>query len=874
MLFTALVLTIPAMTNVALLLFLMYCIYACWGMQMFARVKPGEILDEHVNFQSFGHSLLTLVRCSTGESWNILMYDAAVRDQCDPFPAYDPEYCGPGRAGRDLLPDGRPCKVYEGCGDNLSFFFFLSFSVIVGYVFLNLFIAVIMEGFESVNEATSENAEVEASEHGMGVSFQSTNDDEKDQNGGGGGSGGGGRGSDSQDKDGNVLSNIRNAMGDSDFIEIDSYVCGLTTIEYRYFSSMWSSFDTNLAMALSQERAYALLTKWLVEAQDAACTLPLDYDNRMPLRDEQWVREQIEHSEHMSMPVFTKVRSDFTATTNDDVTAEPELVKKGIGMVLEPNADAGGHLRYERGPSSSMIAIGGSGSSGADRRGSKQQQQHQQQLASAATRSKLAAISELSPEMRLQRMQNEARKIQYESQFLHGYEDVLRCASKLLCVVFLEHFEEMQLKKSETLLQAHAVMSGSTNVEMLARAGKKNQVYMSNLEDLARKDLRQWLQHRRLVKRTITQLDLPRTKQHVRDGDGDGDTSGGLSAVEEEGGGENGKRHRPGLEVAGVAAVTVATMHRRGSMRKGRKQPPTELTLEDGTRSITHTRYIAMVSPLRLLAHESAGLGASASAGASAMREVAAPPGDMQSMRLEFVLKSVGYSCTPNDRKLVWFTPPTISHPPQMLSAVPADTKTKVASAKTATGTDETSSSSVTTKAGELQAPKEGILTLTSDTHVRKLDATQALELSNCKACGPFCFAIVGKEAVALSGLLSRTEQRACTWVLEAGTEEEREEWVAAVESAVLDCIKVHDNYTARASLVDTGAGTGSASGIGKLFDTAKKPSASTRIPTTKSALLSPKGSSAVVAVDVSNENGNRDGLISSNSNGSKKTVV
>jgi hypothetical protein len=56
MLLITLIKTIPGMTNVALLLFLMYCIYACWGMQLFAKTKatPGGLLDDHLNFQSFG----------------------------------------------------------------------------------------------------------------------------------------------------------------------------------------------------------------------------------------------------------------------------------------------------------------------------------------------------------------------------------------------------------------------------------------------------------------------------------------------------------------------------------------------------------------------------------------------------------------------------------------------------------------------------------------------------------------------------------------------------------------------------------------------------------------------------------------------------
>lgn len=69
--------SLPALINVGSLLFLFLYIYAVLGMNLFASVKLQSNLNERANFQSFGLSLLTLFRASTGENWNYLMNEAA-----------------------------------------------------------------------------------------------------------------------------------------------------------------------------------------------------------------------------------------------------------------------------------------------------------------------------------------------------------------------------------------------------------------------------------------------------------------------------------------------------------------------------------------------------------------------------------------------------------------------------------------------------------------------------------------------------------------------------------------------------------------------------------------------------------------------------
>lgn len=55
---------------------LLLLVYAVLGVDNFAKVQLQENLNEHANFRYFWDAMLTLFRCTTGESWNALMHDA------------------------------------------------------------------------------------------------------------------------------------------------------------------------------------------------------------------------------------------------------------------------------------------------------------------------------------------------------------------------------------------------------------------------------------------------------------------------------------------------------------------------------------------------------------------------------------------------------------------------------------------------------------------------------------------------------------------------------------------------------------------------------------------------------------------------------
>lgn len=144
-LITTLLITLPALSNIAGLLFLLYFIYAIMGVQIFAKVKYGESLNHHAHFRDFGTALITLVRSSTGEAWNDIMYDLSDDTACTTDPSYNDNMCG--------FNDFEGCTPLDGCGSPAAYPFFFSFMLLVSFVMLNLFIGVILDTMSELSSA-------------------------------------------------------------------------------------------------------------------------------------------------------------------------------------------------------------------------------------------------------------------------------------------------------------------------------------------------------------------------------------------------------------------------------------------------------------------------------------------------------------------------------------------------------------------------------------------------------------------------------------------------------------------------------------------------------------------------------------------------
>ena len=83
------------------------------------------------------------MRCSTGEAWNSVMMDAArprsILFQCNPEADY-----------YSILANNMQT---DGCGSDVSLLYFQSFSLLVSQIFLNLFIAIIIDSFLGQSDA-------------------------------------------------------------------------------------------------------------------------------------------------------------------------------------------------------------------------------------------------------------------------------------------------------------------------------------------------------------------------------------------------------------------------------------------------------------------------------------------------------------------------------------------------------------------------------------------------------------------------------------------------------------------------------------------------------------------------------------------------
>ncbi|RLN86576.1 hypothetical protein BBJ28_00004388 [Nothophytophthora sp. Chile5] len=134
-----LAITLPSLVNIGGFLLLVFFIYAAVGVQLFAKVKLDGLVTSHANFQGISVAMVTLMRCATGERWNDLMHQLAVTDDCVNDPSYDPTMCG--------FADFDGCTPLDGCGTSVAFLYFCSFTMLITYVLLNIFIAVILEGF-------------------------------------------------------------------------------------------------------------------------------------------------------------------------------------------------------------------------------------------------------------------------------------------------------------------------------------------------------------------------------------------------------------------------------------------------------------------------------------------------------------------------------------------------------------------------------------------------------------------------------------------------------------------------------------------------------------------------------------------------------
>ena len=139
--FETFIITIPALANIGGLLLLLLYLYVIIGVQLFAPVMLQTHLNKHSNFQTFFRSFMTLFRASTDEGWNDIMRDITHGRgplfQCIDDPNYD---------------DYKESDETVRRGSIFGQVFLASFILFVQVIFLNLFIAIILQGFDFMNK--------------------------------------------------------------------------------------------------------------------------------------------------------------------------------------------------------------------------------------------------------------------------------------------------------------------------------------------------------------------------------------------------------------------------------------------------------------------------------------------------------------------------------------------------------------------------------------------------------------------------------------------------------------------------------------------------------------------------------------------------
>ncbi|XP_048366610.1 sodium channel protein type 5 subunit alpha-like isoform X2 [Sphaerodactylus townsendi] len=136
----ALMMSLPALFNIGLMLFLVMFIYAIFGMANFAYVKKEHGIDDMFNFQTFANSMLCLFQITTSAGWDGLL---------NPILNTGPPYCDP---------YGNHTHSSKGdCGSPaVGILFFVTYIIISFLIVVNMYIAIILENFSVATEESTE----------------------------------------------------------------------------------------------------------------------------------------------------------------------------------------------------------------------------------------------------------------------------------------------------------------------------------------------------------------------------------------------------------------------------------------------------------------------------------------------------------------------------------------------------------------------------------------------------------------------------------------------------------------------------------------------------------------------------------------------
>ncbi|XP_076844007.1 sodium channel protein type 4 subunit alpha A [Brachyhypopomus gauderio] len=128
----ALMMSLPALFNIGLLLFLIMFIFSIFGMSNFGYVRKHGGVDDIFNFETFGNSMICLFEITTSAGWDGLLLPTLNSGP----PDCDPDAENPGT------------EVRGNCGNPaVGITFFCSYIVLSFLVVVNMYIAIILENF-------------------------------------------------------------------------------------------------------------------------------------------------------------------------------------------------------------------------------------------------------------------------------------------------------------------------------------------------------------------------------------------------------------------------------------------------------------------------------------------------------------------------------------------------------------------------------------------------------------------------------------------------------------------------------------------------------------------------------------------------------
>ncbi|XP_076791718.1 sodium channel protein type 4 subunit alpha [Arvicanthis niloticus] len=137
----ALMMSLPALFNIGLLLFLVMFIYSIFGMSNFAYVKKESGIDDMFNFETFGNSIICLFEITTSAGWDGLL---------NPILNSGPPDCDP-------TLENPGTNIKGDCGNpSIGICFFCSYIIISFLIVVNMYIAIILENFNVATEESTE----------------------------------------------------------------------------------------------------------------------------------------------------------------------------------------------------------------------------------------------------------------------------------------------------------------------------------------------------------------------------------------------------------------------------------------------------------------------------------------------------------------------------------------------------------------------------------------------------------------------------------------------------------------------------------------------------------------------------------------------